>query len=104
LLVDDLRAIENHTADPTGADPASLSNDDSRLRTDLAAALALQPSPDSTVRPAWSAALSYLAQGDRTLRAASTNPDPAIVALAHQQFEIAGNSLVRIGQAITPGA
>ena len=102
-LADDLRAIMRDTADPTQAEPAWLGFDDARLRTDLDAAQRLQPSPDPIVRTAWTETLGRLLRSDRTLEAAASNLDPATVELTHQQFTVAGDGLVRIGQVISPG-
>jgi hypothetical protein len=101
-LVDDLRAIESHTADPTNAVPAWLGADDSRLRADVTAAQQLRAAPNPTVRGFWSLAVSRLAAADRTLHAAAGSLDPAAVALAHQQFATAGDDLLRLGQAVSP--
>jgi hypothetical protein len=101
-LVDDLRAIGRHTADPTHAEPAWLSSDAARLQADLDAAQRLQSSPDPIIRPAWTQTLGHLSRSDRTLQVAAKSLDPATVALAHDQFAVAGDGLVRIGQAISP--
>jgi hypothetical protein len=101
-LVDDLRAIETHTADPTNAAPALLGADDSRLRTDVAAAERLGAAPNATVRGYWSLVVSRLAGADRTLHVAASSLDPAAVAMAHQQFAATGDELLRLGQAVLP--
>jgi hypothetical protein len=55
------------------------------------------------MRPAWRTAVSRVQVADRTLDAAATSLDPAAVALAHQQFGAAGDELLRMGQALSPG-
>jgi hypothetical protein len=102
-LVDDLRAIELHTADPVHPVTASLRSDDSRLQPDLRAAQRLVAAPDQSVRMVWTAALARLTVAGRTLQAAASTIDPAALALAHQQFAVAGEDLLHLGQAITPG-
>jgi hypothetical protein len=101
-LVDDLRATETHTADPSHPVTAWLRSDDSQLQRDLNAALRLAAPPDQTVRTVWSGTLARLTVAGRTLQAAASTIDPAAVALAHQQFAVAGNSLLQLGQAVTP--
>ena len=101
-LVDDLRAIDSHTSQPTQAEPGWLGTDDARLRTDAAAAQRLQAPPNPGMRTAWTVTLDHLWRAERTLGAAVTSLDPATVALAHQQFAVAGAGLLRIGQAISP--
>jgi hypothetical protein len=103
-LVDDVRAAEADTADPTQADPARLQTDDSRLQADLASAERLEPSPAWTMRPVWTSTLGRLSLGDRALHAAAGNLDPAAVTLAHQLFSATGDSLLRMGRAMTPGS
>jgi hypothetical protein len=103
-LVDDLRAIDSHTSQPTQAEPVWLGTDDARLRADVGAARQLQPPPEPSIRTAWTATLSRLWRAERTLGAAATSLDPATVALAHQQFGVVGDGLLRIGQAISPSA
>jgi hypothetical protein len=101
-LVDDLRAIETHTADPSHPVTAWLRSDDARLQPDLNAAQRLAAPPDQTVRTVWSNTLAQLTVAGRTLHAAASTIDPAAVALAQQQFAVAGNGLLQLGQAITP--
>jgi hypothetical protein len=101
-LVDDLRAIQNHTADPSQPDLTWLGSDDARLQADIGAAQRLQPAPDPTMRTAWTAVLAQAGVTYRTLRAAATNLDPATVALAHQQSTVAGDGLLRMGQVLSP--
>ena len=55
------------------------------------------------MQTAWSAALGRLLLADRTLPAASVNLDPAAIALAHQQFAMAGDDLLGIGEGISAG-
>jgi hypothetical protein len=100
-LVDDLRTIESHTADATQVDPASLSSDDARLQADFGAAGRLQPSPDPALQSGWTAVLSRLWLAQRTLHAAASSLDPAAVALAHQQFTVAGDGLLSVGEQIS---
>lgn len=102
-LVDDLRAIELHTADPSHPVTASLRSDDAQLQSDLGAAQRLDAAPNQSVRTVWTSALARLSVAGRTLHAAASTIDPAAVALAHQQFAVAGNDLLQLGQAITPG-
>lgn len=101
-LVDDVRAVDSHTSQPTQAEPTWLGTDDARLRADVDAARRLQPPTDPSMRTDWSAALSRLSRAERTLGAAAANLDPATVALAHQQFAVAGDVLLRIGRSIAP--
>jgi len=100
-LVDDLRAIDTHTSQPTQAQPVWLGTDDARLRADATAAQRLQPPPNPGMRTAWTTTLGRLWRAERTLGAAATSLDPATVALANQQFAVAGAGLLRIGQAIS---
>jgi hypothetical protein len=102
-LVDDLRAIELHTADPSHPLPASLWSDDSHLQPDLRAAQQLTAPPDRFVRTVWTGTLAQLTVAGRTLHAAASTIDPAAVALAHQQFALAGDDLLQLGATVTPG-
>jgi hypothetical protein len=101
-LVDDLRAIESHTADPAHPVTASLQADDARLQRELYAAQGLAAPPGQTVRTVWSGTLARLAIAGRTLHAAARTTDPAAVALAHQQFAVAGDDLLQLGQTVAP--
>jgi hypothetical protein len=103
-LVDDLRSAETHTTDATQADPASLSLDDSHLQADAAMAQRLEPSPEPGLQSNWTAALSSLSLAQHTLHAAATSLDHATIAIAHQQFAVAGDNLLRVGQQISGGA
>jgi hypothetical protein len=55
------------------------------------------------MRTVWAGTLARLTAAGRTLHAAASTTDPAAVALAHQQFAEAGEDLLQLGQAITPG-
>ena len=101
-LVDDPRAAEADTVNPTHADPARLQIDDSRLRADVAAAQRLEPSPESSMKAVWTSTVTRLSLADRALHAAAANRDPAAITLAHQLFGVTGESLLRIGRAMTP--
>jgi hypothetical protein len=102
-LVDDLRAIELHTADPSHPVVAWLRSDDSHLQPDLRAAQQLAAPPDQSVRTVWTDTLARLTVASQTLHAAVSTIDPAAVALAHQQFALAGDNLLQLGQTVTPG-
>jgi hypothetical protein len=102
-LIDDLRAIELHTADPSHPVIAWLRSDDSHLQPDLSAAQQLAAPPDQSVRTAWTGTLARLTVAGQTLHAAASTIDPAAVALAHQQFALAGDDLLQLGQAVAPG-
>jgi hypothetical protein len=101
-LVDDVRAAEADTVDPAHAVPARLHIDDSRLRADVAAAQGLEPSPESSMKTIWASTVTRLSIADRALHAAATDEKPAAIALAHQLFDVTGESLLRIGRAMTP--
>ena len=101
-LVDDVRAVEADTVDPTHPDPARLYTDDSRLRADVAAAQRLGPSPEWSMKTVWTSTVTRLSLADRALHAAAANRDPAAVTLTHQLFSVTGDSLLRIGRAMTP--
>jgi hypothetical protein len=99
-LIDDLRAIETDTAHPGAATPPALARDQARLLTDLATAERLPTPPGATVAAGWRQTLVELAGAGRTLRAAATSDDPATIVVAHQRFELAGNGLLAVGQAV----
>jgi hypothetical protein len=98
-LIDDLRAAETDTAHP-GAAPPALTQDQARLVSDLATAERLPAPPGGAVATVWHQTLAELAGAGRTLRAATTSNDPAAIVVAHQQFELAGNGLLAVGQAV----
>jgi hypothetical protein len=102
-LIDDLRAIATDTTDSATASPAALTRDETRLASDLAAAKRLPAPPGTIVPTVWNQTLATLADAGHTLRAAANSGDPAAVALAHQQFEPAGNGLLEVGQAVQAG-
>jgi hypothetical protein len=102
-LVDDLRAVNAHTTDPTATASPSVVADEARLRADIEAARRLPPAPGNGLHPLWAGVLDRLTLGDRTLQVAVSSQDPTAMALARQQLATAGDALVQLAQVIPAG-
>jgi hypothetical protein len=96
-LVGDLGAIERDTSSALNADPAVLGSDSSRLEQDIAQARRL-PAPPLSAVALWARILAQFAGPQRTLDAAASTLSPATVALAHEQFAVAGETVVQLGE------
>jgi hypothetical protein len=68
----------------------------------MTTAVRLEPSPEWTMHTVWTSTLAGLFLADRALHAAASNLDPAAITLAHQLFGATGDSLLRMGRAMTP--
>jgi hypothetical protein len=102
-LTGDLTAIEQDTSNTLSAAAAALASDAARLGQDLARAHQL-PAPPDQAAASWNQVLAQFVTPQRTLAAAAATLSPATILLAHDQFAMAGNALVQLGDELRPAS